>query len=121
LQLTILRRAGHPVVVGEVPPLAGADDVVIDALFGTGLMRALEGEARRWVDRFNESPGAKLCVDIPSGLHGDTGAVLGAACRGDRTVTFAAAKHGLLVAGAAEFVGELVVAGLGIPEEPAGG
>ena len=88
----------------------------IDALFGTGLVRPLEGEVVRWVERFNESPGPKLCVDIPSGLHGDTGEVLGVACRGDRTVTFAAAKHGLLTADAAAFVGELVVAGLGIPE-----
>ena len=41
LQLTILRRAGHPVAVGELPPLASADEVVIDALFGTGLVLSL--------------------------------------------------------------------------------
>jgi len=117
LQLTILRNAGYAVAVGELPSLAGADDVVIDALFGTGLTRPLAGEVVGWVERFNESPGAKLCVDIPSGLHGDTGEVLGVACRGDRTVTFAAAKHGLLKASAADYVGALIVADLGIPTQ----
>jgi NAD(P)H-hydrate epimerase len=116
LQLRILRNAGWAIAVGELPPVAGPADVLIDALFGTGLTRPLEGEVVNWVERFNESPGNRLCVDIPSGLHGDTGEVLGVACRGDRTVTFAAAKHGLLVPSAAAYVGELVVASLGLPE-----
>ena len=118
LQLQILRNAGHPVHVGELPPPGEPGQVIIDAMFGTGLTRALTGDAAEWVSQFNASPGAKLCVDIPSGLHGDTGDVLGVACRGDKTVTFAAAKHGLLVAAAREFVGELIVAGLGLPEAP---
>ena len=117
LQLDVLRRAGHPVHVGELPPLAGEGDVLIDALLGTGLERELQGAVAAWVARFNESPGRKLCVDIPTGLHGDTGAVLGIACRGEKTVTFAACKHGLVAPGARDFVGEIVVAGLGLPEE----
>jgi NAD(P)H-hydrate epimerase len=116
VQLTILRRAGHPVSVGELPPLGLPEDVLIDALFGTGLTRALSGDVANFVERFNESPGKKLCVDIPSGLHGDDGVALGPTCRGDKTVTFAAAKHGLLVPGAKDYVGELVVVGLGLPD-----
>ena len=115
LQLRILRNAGHPVAVGELPPLASPEDVVIDALFGTGLTRGIEGAAATWVERFNESPGRKLCVDIPSGLHGDRGVPLGPTCRGETTVTFAAAKPGLLVPGAREYVGKIIVADLGLP------
>ena len=64
---------------------------------------------------FNSGVGPKLCVDIPSGLHGDTGEVMGVACRADVTVTFAAAKVGLTVPGASDYVGEIVVASLGVP------
>ena len=57
----------------------------------------------------------RLGVDIPSGLHGDTGEVLGFACRCDVTVTFEAPKHGLLVAAAQPYVGRLEVVPLGLP------
>ena len=117
LQLEILRKAGFPIHVGVLPPLADSRSVLVDALFGTGLTRPIRGDVVSWVRRFNESPGAKLCVDIPSGLHGDTGDVLGLACRGDSTVTFAAPKHGLVAERSREFVGELLIAGLGLPEE----
>lgn len=119
LQLEILRAAAHDVVVGRLPDLvAFGRQVWIDALFGTGLQRPLEGEARLWVECLNRSQGPRLGVDIPSGLHGDTGQVLGIAARCHRTVTFAAPKVGMLVPAAREFVGDLVVAPLGIPEPP---
>ena len=53
--------------------------------------------------------------DIPSGLHGDTGAVLGAAVRGDVTVTFVAPKVGMLMAVGRAHCGRIAVAGLGLP------
>ncbi|MEZ5967364.1 MAG: NAD(P)H-hydrate epimerase [Planctomycetota bacterium] len=119
LQLEILRAARHEVTIGALPdPGDSAGAVWIDALFGTGLQRPLEGEARRWVEAFNRAPGPRLGVDIPSGLHGDSGQVLGVAARCHRTVTFAAAKVGMLVAAARAYVGDLVVAPLGIPESP---
>lgn len=115
-QLAILRRAGYPVAVGELPaPLPDERCVWIDALFGTGLTRPLEGDAARWVRAFNAGAGPKLSVDIPSGLHGDTGEVLGVACRADVTVTFAAPKTGLLAPAARGHVGKLVVVPLGLP------
>jgi NAD(P)H-hydrate epimerase len=116
LQLRILRAAGHRVVVGALPdaaPPAGA--VWIDALFGTGFDRPLQGEALRWVGFFNAAAGPKLCIDIPSGLHGDTGAVLGGACRGDVTVTFAAVKVGMTRGEGPALCGRIVVEGLGLP------
>ena len=117
LQLQILRNAGWQVPVGELPPLVDDPEaVIIDAMFGTGLSRALTETPATWVRRFNECAGRKLAVDIPSGLHGDTGEVLGVACKVDVTVTFEAPKKGLVASGADEWVGELRVAPLGLPE-----
>ena len=116
LQHAILTRAGADVRLGA-PSEVDADHgaVWIDALFGTGLGRALEGEAKRWIHRFNVAGGPKLSVDIPSGLHGDSGEVLGAACKADVTVTFVAPKVGMTTAVGKGLVGRLVVAGLGLP------
>lgn len=116
LQLAVLRAAGVPVVVGALPDLAAhAGAVWVDALFGTGLDRPLAGAARQWVEACNAAVGPKLCVDIPSGLHGDTGAVLGAAVQGDVTVTFVAPKVGMLTPTGRVRCGRIVVAGLGLP------
>lgn len=117
LQLRILRNAGVPVhSEAPDPDRVPAGTVWIDALYGTGLVRPLDGAAARWVDLFNRAVGPKLCVDVPSGLHGDSGEALGGiACRGDVTVTFHAAKQGLLVATARPYVGRVIVAPLGIP------
>ncbi len=116
LQARVLRAAGASLVVGALPDLdAHAGAVWIDALFGTGLDRELSGAARAWVEAFDRAKGAKLCVDIPSGLHGDTGAVLGAACHADVTVTLVAKKKGMLTDTGRAHCGRVVVAGLGLP------
>lgn len=116
LQLRILRAAGWPVVVGALPELAAHRGAVwIDGLFGTGLSRPLVGAARAWVEAFDCAVGPKLCIDIPSGLHGDTGEVLGAACHADVTVTFVAPKAGMLTANGRAHCGRIDVAGLGLP------
>ena len=116
LQLKILQSAGARVVVGEGPSREGRPEAVwIDALFGTGLDRDLRDSARAWVEGFNRAAGPKLSVDIPSGLHGDTGAVLGAACRADVTVTFVAKKRGMVTAAGVEHCGRVEVVGLGLP------
>lgn len=116
LQLRILQNAGVPIVVGGLPPFADhAGAVFVDALFGTGLARPLDGLARRWVETCNATPGRRLAVDIPSGLHGDSGQVLGAAIRADLTVTFVAPKVGMLLGAGPAHCGRIVVAGLGLP------
>lgn len=115
LQLRILRAARYPVLVSAPAFDPQGRCVWIDALFGTGLQRPLEGAALAWVQRFNEATGPKLCVDIPSGLHGDTGAVLGDACRGDVTVTFVAPKVGMTIGAGPHLCGRVVVAPLGLP------
>ncbi|MBK8975386.1 MAG: NAD(P)H-hydrate epimerase [Planctomycetes bacterium] len=116
LQLSILRAAGWAVAPGGATPSAEPGAVWIDALFGTGLVRAIEGRAADWIAALNAADGPRLAVDVPSGLDGDRGVPLGPACvRADVTATFAAAKHGLVAPAAAPFVGRLVVVPLGIP------
>ncbi|MEO6593198.1 MAG: NAD(P)H-hydrate epimerase [Planctomycetota bacterium] len=120
LQLRIVRAAGWRPIVGALPSLdEHRGEVWIDALFGTGLDRELAGPARAWVEAFDRAAGPKLSIDIPSGLHGDTGAVLGAACHADVTVTFVAKKRGMTTATGAQHCGRVVVVGLGLPDEPA--
>ena len=116
LQQQILHRAGASLRIGIEPDLSEHSGAVwIDALFGTGLDRELREPARAWVDLFNHATGPKLSVDIPSGLHGDTGEVLGAACRADTTVTFAAKKRGMLTENGEAHCGRIHVVGLGLP------
>jgi ADP-dependent NAD(P)H-hydrate dehydratase / NAD(P)H-hydrate epimerase len=116
LQLRILRAAGWDVRIGTLPDrTAVGDAVVVDALFGTGLSRPLEGDARRWVESMNAMPGKKLAIDIPSGLHADTGEILGVAFRADVTVTFEAMKVGMTVRDGPMLCGRVEVASLGLP------
>ncbi|MEJ2160178.1 MAG: NAD(P)H-hydrate dehydratase [Chromatiales bacterium] len=97
--------------------LQGAE-IIVDALLGTGLMRDLAGSYRDAVETINGYAAANavpvLAVDIPSGLNGLTGQVMGAATQAALTVTFVGLKQGLFLAEAAERVGELVYDDLGI-------
>ncbi|MCB9876207.1 MAG: NAD(P)H-hydrate epimerase [Planctomycetes bacterium] len=116
VQATILQNAGAKLLLAPPPdPTTTGDAVWIDALFGTGLDRPLREPALGWVETFNRAGGPRLSVDIPSGLHGDTGAVLGLACRADVTVTFVAKKRGMLTATGRAHCGRVEVVGLGLP------
>ena len=66
--------------------------VIVDGIFGVGLSREITGNYKEIIDHMNEAPAYKAAVDIPSGIHGDTGAVLGTAFEADLTVTFAYKK-----------------------------
>jgi NAD(P)H-hydrate epimerase len=90
-------------------------DVVVDAIFGTGLRGELKEPYASVIGLINKSGAFKLAVDVPSGLDPLTGEVCGAAVRADATVTFHRAKKGLFVK--QDLVGELVVANIGIPPE----
>lgn len=90
--------------------------VCVDALFGTGLSRPIEGALADALSRL-EAP--VLAVDIPSGVDGRTGRVLGAAVPAARTVTFGAAKQGHLLHPGRSRRGALVVADIGVPIEDA--
>ncbi|MBC8017019.1 MAG: NAD(P)H-hydrate dehydratase [Verrucomicrobia bacterium] len=90
-------------------------DVLVDAILGTGLSSDVSGLYLEAVELVNSSGIPVVAVDIPSGIHGTTGRVLGSAIRADITVTFAIAKLGHVLYPGAEFTGRLVVADIGIP------
>lgn len=90
--------------------------VVVDALFGSGLTRDLDGDAARVVSRINESGRPVVAVDVPSGLDADTGAIRGVAVRANATVTFARLKPGHLLLPGRRLCGQVICADIGIDE-----
>lgn len=91
-------------------------DVVVDALLGTGLSGAAKGAQAEAIQVINDSGCPVLAVDIPSGLCADTGTCLGATVKAQVTVTFIGMKQGLLTGQAPDQVGELLFAGLEVPQ-----
>ncbi len=91
-------------------------DVAIDALFGVGLNSDLRPDAETAVRRMAAS-GWVVSADVPSGIHADTGDVMGMAVRADITVTFSRGKPGLFVGQGAAHSGRIVIADIGIPDE----
>jgi NAD(P)H-hydrate epimerase len=106
---------------GQLPALHMEEifqaDVIVDALLGTGLRSDVSGVYLEAIDLINASGRPVLSVDIPSGIHGTTGRVLGEAVRAYITVTFAFAKLGHVLYPGAEHTGRLVVADIGIPQK----
>ncbi|MDX1630708.1 MAG: NAD(P)H-hydrate epimerase, partial [Thermoanaerobaculia bacterium] len=94
-----------------------AHEVVVDALFGTGLDRPLEDLFGRTVDALDGLGIPLVAVDIPSGLDASRSERIGPSTHADLTVTFAAPKRAHLFAPAADAVGRVVVVDLGIPDE----
>ena len=91
-------------------------DCLVDALFGVGLSREVEGVYREAIEKYNALDGFKVAVDIPSGIHSDNGSVLGCAVKADTTVTFGFCKRGLVLYPGCGYVGEVQIADIGITE-----
>jgi hydroxyethylthiazole kinase-like uncharacterized protein yjeF len=91
-------------------------DVVVDAIFGTGFRGIPEGDHATAIEALDEGPPV-VAVDIPSGVNGATGQVAGSAVRADLTVTFGAAKPGLVLLPGATHAGVVEVADIGFPED----
>ena len=92
-------------------------DLVLDAMVGTGSSGGLRGDMAEAAAVINAGPAPVVAVDIPSGVDGETGRVEAEAVRAMRTVTLAALKTGLLLQPGAQHAGDVVVAGIGIPDE----
>ena len=91
-------------------------DLIIDALFGAGLDRDVEGPARTIIDLMNATSAPILAVDLPSGVNGTTGAVMGCAINAQLTVTFFRRKPGHFLLPGRLHCGVVEVADIGIPE-----
>jgi NAD(P)H-hydrate epimerase len=104
----------EPVLPLNAKLLDGAD-LVIDAIFGAGLSRPVEGDARAVVDAMASRRLPVVAVDVPSGVDGGTGEVRGAAAPAAITVTFFRKKPGHLLLPGRILCGEIVLADIGIP------
>lgn len=115
-----LQKAGGVVEAYTGAALPGETGCIVDALFGVGLDRPVGGMFFRAIEAINAAhqQGVRVVAcDIPSGIEGNTGAVLGIAVQADETVTFSCAKPGLLQGEGKHCTGMLTVGDIGIPEE----
>ena len=102
----------------QVESLAGNCDLIVDAIFGTGLTGRLREDFVGLINAINSLNKPVIAVDIPSGLDCDTGLPLDTAIKAVATVTFAAAKKGFKNPASSEYTGDIYVASIGIePQE----
>lgn len=99
----------------QEPP--GAPDLIFDALLGTGFTGMPREEMAQAIQRINARGCPVIAVDIPSGVHADTGETPGDAVRAAQTVTFAYPKRGMFLPPGADLVGELIVRDIGFDWE----
>jgi NAD(P)H-hydrate epimerase len=125
--LDILEKMGQPIeqlnlddgnIPGRVKTFTADADMLVDAIFGTGLSGRLSDEYKQLIESINSQKRPILAVDIPSGLDCDTGEPLGAAVRASCTVTFAAVKKGFSFAKARAYTGEVFIASIGVKAAP---
>jgi NAD(P)H-hydrate epimerase len=113
------RSSGGRIVPFSAEALAQAD-VIVDALLGTGLARAVRTPLADAIRAINDCDRPVFALDLPSGLNADSGAVMGVAVRADCTISFVALKTGLFLADGPEYTGRLLFDDLEVtpPAEP---
>lgn len=110
-----LEQGGSFRLFDEYSSLHGECDLIVDALLGTGLQREVTGLWQQMIEGINAHGAPVFALDIPSGLHADTGAVMGVAVRAAITITFIALKQGLFTGEGPEYCGQLELTDLGVP------
>ena len=108
-QLGCLLRLG--VTVADAPDFEGAE-LVVDAIFGTGLNRPPEGKLADWIELINGAAKKTVALDVPSGLDAEEGRAYAPIVKADATITLGLPKRGLAAVG-----GRVFVADIGIPPE----
>lgn len=114
------KLAGTPKVLAypsknKIHQLLGQSDFIVDALLGTGISSAVKDEYQTTIEAINSSGLPTVAVDIPSGIHTDTGAILGTAIQAQLTATFGYPKRGLFLGPAIDYVGDIHFVDIGIP------
>lgn len=108
-------HAASPAEIEQLRLALDDADWVVDALFGTGLARPVEGWFRQVIEAINQSRAPTLAIDSPSGLDCDTGIAMGAAIRARATVTFVSRKIGFENPDSRAYTGDVRVVDLGLP------
>jgi len=91
--------------------------VIVDAIFGTGIRGEIQGLAKEAIQIINNSKSYVVAVDIPSGISGETGKLLGVAVKANETVTMAAPKTGIILYPGAYYAGKVTIVDIGMPRE----
>ncbi|SFA72261.1 NAD(P)H-hydrate epimerase [Acetitomaculum ruminis DSM 5522] len=92
--------------------------LIVDAIFGIGLSRNIEGEIFNLIRKLNDKRGFKLSIDVPSGVNSDNGKIMGTTFKAELTVTIGDYKRGCFIYPGAEFCGEIVCKKIGISNKP---
>ncbi len=100
----------------DVENFAGVE-LIIDAMFGSGLNRQVEGEYKRIIDLVNGLRIPVVSIDLPSGINGDTGEILGTAIKANETITFMLLKVAHVVAPSNEYCGKVKIVDIGISQD----
>jgi NAD(P)H-hydrate epimerase len=109
--------AGTDAVTGQVQKKILSSDIVLDAIFGTGIKRQVKEPHASAIDSINKSKAYVLSIDIPSGLDPNTGLTYDKCVKADATITFHRIKEGLTSRHARKFTGPVYVEWIGIPLE----
>lgn len=121
LNLTILKNINAEIIIfnnnkGIVNQMLAEADVIVDAIFGIGLSRDIEGIFKEVIELINSSKKYTVSIDIPSGLNGNTGIIMGICIKADETITVETYKKGFFLQEANEYTGKVTVINIGYPE-----
>ncbi|MGB0911605.1 MAG: NAD(P)H-hydrate dehydratase [Nitrospirales bacterium] len=118
-----VRKISRPAIIHQEPSektirtVTARGEILVDALLGTGLSTPVKGPYRTAINLMNASQVPIIAVDLPSGIHGDTGLTLGVAVKAQSTVTFGCPKIGLFLGNAIDHAGIITTVDIGIPQQ----